>query len=138
MAGGEPFANLGGIHQRSRHFTIGNVPDILLADASSDDELDGAELIFPEWIEGMFECVLEAVVKGDDDMGWRWRERTVSHSGVEGDRFESGALQFSQLSGQKFATEVETFEASATRPRTDFVIGENGKTRIEKLAKGCQ
>ena len=45
MTGGEPLANLRGVHERRGDFSVGQVPDVLLADSSGHDELNGAKLM---------------------------------------------------------------------------------------------
>jgi len=68
MASGEPLANLGGIHERRRYFSIGHIPDVLLADSSRDDELNGAKLILAQGLQSVLDGIAETIIEGNHYM----------------------------------------------------------------------
>jgi len=93
----EPVANPRFIHKSRGHFTIWHIPNILLTDAASDDELNGAKLVLAKWIEGVLEGVLKSVIERDDDRLRSCRDRTLGKRVVQSDRFPICCSQFGQL-----------------------------------------
>ena len=101
MTGGEPVANLRSIHERGGDFSVRHVPDILLADASRDNELDGANAILAQRLQRVLERILKAVVKSYDNAAVRWNEPSVCGNLLKRGRSPAGTAKLGQLSREK-------------------------------------
>ena len=144
MAGCQPFAHLGSVHEPFRGFPEEFLfPDIRPADEVSHQELDRLEAVLRQWGQSVQEDVFKAVVEGDRDPPIRAGcDRLGKRRSVRECRLPVVRAKFGELSTEEVLVDVQAFHPDARRARSELVVGQDGaagfEDRLEIVERGVK
>ena len=133
VAGAEPIAHFGVVHQRFWGFAVAQVPLVDVADAVGNQELESPQTMFGQRSEGVLPDVAKAIVESQRNAAV---EGAVYMAGLGGSATDKpGGGQFGHLAHEGCGGDIEALQTHAARPWGDFVVHQDRHACAEELAE---